>query len=364
MMRRVLFVNDMPLAHLRRGTPICLHHLLREIRKYHELTICANNVSDEFEDIFIQYPKCNLWGRIAFLKKVIQERNIDTVFTGTEINIKLPIILKIITGVKIAIDLHGLYNEELYFAGKISWFKKQWLNFEVYSFLLFYDRIFTVSKKLSNHYNLLKRRRVVIYGGLDIADFPEKPFSEPDVFTIGYMGNPRPYQGLDELLEAAHSLKIKSEFPFSINLILSETNEHVQSKIADLDLKEETTLIVNVPQKEAFAEILKSSVLVIPRPKIKVTDYAFPSKLPEFLYTGHPTILTNVGPVSEFEGIERFAEVIPSVNIHENLTSSLVKMKTLGKEARERMGKHARMFVSNELTWQKIGLKASRALDF
>lgn len=210
-MKNILFISNVSLKNPIRGTPLRIYNFLIQIKSNHKLFICAKDVPVELSDYFMFYPGGSAFKRLFYFLNFIKKNKIDVVFTATETGIKLPIFLKAFSGVKIAIDLHGLYGEELYFKGAISNFRRFFYDKFVKFCLNFYDLIFVVSKKLADYYKKTSSRIEVVYGGVNLKNAAGSRASPP-VFTIGYMGNARPYQGLDYLLDAAKNIKDKNLF--------------------------------------------------------------------------------------------------------------------------------------------------------
>lgn len=360
-MKKILFLSDINLENPNRGTPIRIYHFLKEISKEHDLRISVRKVPKDLENICIIYPTGTVWNRIWYFRQPIKKESIDLVFTATESNIRLPIILKALTGVKIVIDLHGIMPEELYFKNQIGYFKKELLLLLNKFYLSFYDLIFTVSIKLRDFYSLSEPIATHIYGGIDEKLIPPNSPNEPNFFTIGYMGNARPYQGLEDLLLAAKNLK-DSGFSFKLNLVISGDVESVKSNVEEKGLSDLSIIADNISHMEAMRIIENSTVLVIPRPFLQMTEYAFPSKLPEFLATGVPVILTNVGPVSELIPDDA-ALIIENNQISVDVERAIRKLYELGPEKRKEIGIRGKKFVVNNLTWFELGEKVNKYLS-
>ena len=66
-MSSVLFLCDIELANPRRGTPIHVARLLKELRDKHNLVVCAASVPDDLHDIFVPYPRGGGLGKLRAL---------------------------------------------------------------------------------------------------------------------------------------------------------------------------------------------------------------------------------------------------------------------------------------------------------
>ncbi|MFA5126625.1 MAG: glycosyltransferase [Patescibacteria group bacterium] len=361
--KNVLFVSSVKLDNPMRGTPLRIYKFILQIQKANNIWVCAQTGHKDFADNFFEIPKVNPFKKFLFFKKIIKDKKIGIVMSGTGTNIKLLVILKLLLGVKIVIDLHGLDFEEPYYHGYID--KKTMImrKIMIKFFLRFYDLLFVVSGKLKDYYKDVNKNIEVIYGGVDLAEFQRAEYQNHDYLFIGYMGNARSYQGLDLLCRAAKNIKQKKLFPFKLNLVTSEDPEETRKLIRENDLEAETVMHHNIEHHLVNDIINQSDVLVLARPSgIMMTEYAYPAKLPEYLATGIVNILTNVGPVEELLLGKDVCLVIGTDDVVKELEESLYKVYKMSKEERMAMGDRAIEFVKNNLTWEIIGRKMNEYL--
>jgi len=113
-MKNILFIANGPLKDPLKGTPIRIYNFLYQIAKDHRLVVCADNMDNIDGVIFKPYPRFSKFKSLLYIIKLIKEEKIDIILITSELLLPVIIILKFLTGVKIAIDLHGLYFEEWY----------------------------------------------------------------------------------------------------------------------------------------------------------------------------------------------------------------------------------------------------------
>lgn len=363
-MKTIFFVSNVSLKNPNRGTPLRIVNILYQLEKYYHLIVCTQDVPDGAGWHHISYPDTKKgWQRIQYLAEMIKQNKADLILGATESNIKILVFLKYITGLPIALDVHGLAAKEAALDGQKSslqtWFKELVTKI----FLTKFGLIFVVSNKLGAYFCKYNSNIVTIYGGINESEFSTQIDSKDSekIFSIGYMGNTRVYQGVDELLGAATLLK-KQQKKFRLHLVMSGSSD-IAERLKKIGLDEITDMIQDVSHDEAVSFIRRSSVLAIPRPKMDVTEYAFPSKLPECLAIGVPVITTDVGPVSEFDGSTRFMRVIPAEKIAENLAAAVSQLMDTSLEDRLAMGQRARNYVKRYLTWNVLGLEMKTAID-
>ncbi len=360
-MKKILFITRESLSDPKRGTPIRILNLVREMQRDHQVVVASPLVDKNLIHDYCLYPS-RWWSRFQYFSEIIRAEGIDIVMTSTDIDIDLPVWLKWRTGVKIALDLHGLYAAEMCYQGHMGRVKSWVLQQKINSLIRFYDLVLPVSPKLLDFYGSRIKKGVVVYGGVTESDFYRGPVSQPEVFTIGYTGNAKPYQGIDNLLAAAVDIKRQNLFPFRLNLIMSSGQGEIEEKLKSLGLFDLASLTYKVSHKEVPRLIARSSVLVIARPSVDMTEYAYPSKLPEYLATGIPVVATRVGPIEALFRDQDFLIVIDPANPVTELVQALLKLNRLSVAERARMGARAIQFVRDYLTWEHIGRVANQAL--
>jgi len=365
-MKNILLISNSSLKSPTRGTPLRVLSFIRQINKEHNILICLADAPDDLRNIFISYPKMGKVRKLLFFARLIRERKIDIVMIATEVEIKLPVMLKLITGVKIAIDIHGLLPEELFYKKTIGKIKKTFYDGVTKFFLTFYDVVFVCADKLRDYYNRANSNIEIIYGGVNLKEFDHIiKKEERSFFTVGYMGNSRPYQGLDYLLKALSSIKKKRLFSFRLNLILSDkSKEDILSSIKEFGIStEELLLSLNVEHDKVNQIIQNSDVLVIPRPSIPMTEYAFPSKFPEYLATGIPIIITNVGPVRNSSKTQKLCLVIQPDNIADSIEEKLRAVYSMSDTEKALIFEKSRAVAREEFDWDILGKKLNQILS-
>lgn len=361
-MKNVLFITSASLAQAKRGTPLRMLGVARQIRKRHSLFMVTQAVDPEFADIFVKYPEGSFIQKINFFKKFIKDKKIDIVFANTDIEIVFPIFIKLFTGVKIAVDLHGRYAEEMYTEGLIGPIKRRLIEWVVKFSLLFYDAVFTVSGKLKNYYRFYNKNINILYGGVN--DYSRiNTYYPPAIFTISYAGNMKAYQGLDYLLKACQNIKAKNLFDFRLILILSSGTTHIEEILKKYNLLDNTKLYFKIEHDKVGELVSNSSVLVIPRPSINITEYAYPSKLPEDLITGIPTITTRVGPTDELLSKADCCLIAEIDDITASLEKVLIRVQAMSEPERRALGQRAIKFVQENLAWDVLGQPLNNVLE-
>lgn len=176
------------------------------------------------------------------------------------------------------------------------------------------------------------------------------------------MGNSKSYQGLDYLLDAVKIIRSKRAISVKLNLILSGKEHLLINKLEQLKLREDTEFHSNVKHELVQDFIMQSDLLVIPRPSLPMTEYAFPSKLPEYLASGIPTITTDTGPVNELFDQSDFLFIIQKNNITNEIVKKIIEFSSMSEDRRIEMGQKARIFVEGNLDWEVLGDKINDSI--
>lgn len=356
-MSKILFLSNASFSDPKRGTPLHLCNMFREIRKEHALLICAQSVPNEFQDIFVPYPAESGIRKLRALREIVRTNGITHIFTATSTGLLAPVLLKFMCGTKIAVEIHGMSFDELYADGSIGWFRYYLLKYKVWLLLHFYNTVFVMLKKQVDYYAPMSRKWIIAHTAVVPEEVPDASSRVRDEqsFVIGYMGNGRPYQGLPFLIEAASLLR-EQGIPACLNLVISGDLTEVRQLIDQHHLGDVTVIHNNVSHVEAYRLVSDSSVLVIPRPSIAITEYAFPSKLPEYLATGIPVVLTEVGPVEELRAeLERHAFIILADHIPEHLVEALLRVHAMSAAERTEFGARARSYALKKFNWAARG---------
>ncbi len=354
-MKRILVLTSSDLRNPMRGTPLRIVAFIRELAKGpYRVTLVAKAEDNTELYTVLPMPAGNAFTRLWELKKIVERERIDWIFTPTDVDIKMVVLLKLLTKVRIAIDIHGVANEEAYYFGYINYITKVWRGWVLNLQLYFFDAIFVVSKKMAMYYKAHQARMSVVYGGVDGEVFPHcATYREPDSgpFEVTYMGNTRPYQGLPILIEALRSLTLPN---LHLRLIMTGSQEEVTALLDRHGLRACTTIHTDIPHSEVVEFIKTSDVLVIPRPSLPMTEYAYPSKLPECVATGVPVVATDVGPVSELF-THKVHCIVTEGDGPSAFKAGIEHVANMSKDEKEHMGKMGREFVLTNLSWDTLG---------
>lgn len=363
-MSKVLFMCDIALKNPVRGTPIHVARLLTELRKEHNLIVCAASVPDALEDIFVPYPRSEKGvAKIRALLRIVDEHKPRTIFTIGQVGLLGPVLIKLLRGVRIVVELQGVEYVEKYAMGHIGLIHHYFWKYKSMLLLPLFDVVIAFTRRTANLYPFL-RKVSIIFPGIDVDALPQAVHQPIPPLVVGYSGNTDEYQGLPYIIDAVAVLRTEG-MDVRLHLILSGTDEKVQPTLDHIEkqnLTVATTILRNLPHRESVHEMLNASVLVIPRTPAWESVYGFPSKLPESLATGLPVITTNVGAVPELmPELGEHALVIPCENITNHIVEALKTISSWDVTERTRRGDATRTY-ARTYSWERATKIASDTL--
>lgn len=362
-MSKVLFLCDIELRNPMRGTPIHVARLLQELRRTHELAVCAASVPEALQDVFVPYPRSKGIGKMRALLRIVDEHKPRTVFTIGQVGLTGPVLIKLLRGVRIVTELQGVEYVEKYAMGHIGLFKYYTWKYKSMCLLPFFDVVIAFTRRTASLYPFL-RKVAVIFPGIDIEMLPQAPYRSIPPLVVGYSGNTDAYQGLTHIIEAVALIR-KNGIDARLRLVLSGTDAKVSptyNLIEKYGLTSMTTVLRNLPHHESVMEMHMASVLPIPRTPAWESVYGFPSKLPESLALGLPVITTNVGAVPELmPTLGEHAIVIPDEDITNHLVDALARVAKMSIDERAARGAAAREYAKC-FSWERATKVASETL--
>jgi glycosyltransferase involved in cell wall biosynthesis len=172
-----------------------------------------------------------------------------------------------------------------------------------------FDGIYVINKALVSYFEKLTENKVPIKIINMIVD-PDRfkcngDFKkDQDIHWITYCGGlDGDKDGVPILIESFSM--ISAQFPnFNLKLIGSLQNEktrkNLEAKVKELNLENRVFFTGSLKREEIPMQLCDSSILALARPSNKQAEGGFPTKLGEYLATGNPVVVTNVGEIGDF----------------------------------------------------------------
>lgn len=179
-----------------------------------------------------------------------------------------------------------------------------------------FDGIYVISNALKKYFSEITNGKVpitIVNMIVDPSRFEiSRKQSESTLKTISYCGNLEfNKDGIPILIEAI-SL-IAEEFPFvRLQLISSSENELVKQNVLSLaqkyGIQNKIKIVGPFKSSEIPRLLIDSEILALSRPNNIQAEGGFPTKLGEYLATGNPVVITNIGEIDRFltDGVNAF----------------------------------------------------------
>lgn len=300
----------------------------------------------------------SLWKRTRILREVLRSDGIDVLFGQTHNSLSASVAAARLSCVPCVVDLHSARLAELESnnPGRTLHLRAR---AQARLLIPMTAAATTVSFPLKDYYSRLKREITVVPGGVDLKLFNPSVTPSPEIqglrsksgcrIIVGYAGNLRPYQGVQELADAALRLASRDEGIHFVFIGDGPLRQTLVSKVRQSGAEEWVHFLPQRPYREVPPLLAACDVLVIPRPSNDITELAFPSKLPEYMAMGKTVISTDVGDAARHIRDGQTGVLVPPHDT-EALEAAILGQKEDGR--RGEMGKRAFEAARREMTWR------------
>lgn len=169
------------------------------------------------------------------------------------------------------------------------------------------DYLFCISDYLIDFYRKRGAREIKLFkvpSTVDSRRFSKSFIRPVDSKYICYSGSLTKLKDGVDILINSFSM-IASRFP-DISLVLvgkadtSDDEIYFRKLVSDLGLNNRVVFTGKLQRNEIPAYLCNAEILVLARPRSKVADAGFPSKVTEYLATGKPIVATRVGEIPQY----------------------------------------------------------------
>ena len=170
--------------------------------------------------------------------------------------------------------------------------------------------------------------------------------------TVGYIGSLRELEGVDMTVDAVSELVKKGHNVKFFCLTGSNGQNELRDRSNNLGLEDRTLITGPVPHLEVKQYYDLIDIFVVSRPDYPVTRTVTPLKPFEAMAQSLPVIVTNLPALSEI-----VENSVTGIVTESNELSSLVKaIEELIQNStlREKLGKHAKIWVEKERSWDNL----------
>jgi glycosyltransferase involved in cell wall biosynthesis len=218
-----------------------------------------------------------------------------------------------------------------------------------------FDGIFVINKALRTYFQKITYNRIpieIINMLVDPERFEIEAHHDNIKTKITYCGDMvGSKDGISILIQSF--AQIAPDFPNAeLHLIGSTSHkgllDNLQQQCNALGIGGRVVFKGSVSRDQIPVELKNSNFLVLARPANKQAEGGFPTKLGEYLATGNPVVVTNVGEIAEFlkDGVNAFISAPDSseafaAKLREALTSTSARQ----------IGENGKMLVYNEFNY-------------
>jgi glycosyltransferase involved in cell wall biosynthesis len=197
--------------------------------------------------------------------------------------------------------------------------------------------------------------------GVDTKQFAPTIFPNADVMAwkggsvlLAYAGNTKWYQGVEGVLEAFAKLHDEMPGVYKFLVIASSGVEEVQAYAHEHNLESEMMIHDKQPHDAIPGLLSAADVLTVVRPSDMVTEFSFPSKLPEYAALGKALIVSRVSDIETYIQHEVNGMVVNPSDA-EGLYNALKKLRS--RELREKLGGNVRQLAEKTFDLTILGDK-------
>lgn len=193
----------------------------------------------------------------------------------------------------------------------------------------------------------------VVPNGVDLTKFDGKNNGQVDKesITIGYIGSLYPWEGVEDLVTAAQSIR---KFIPKVQISIvggGESEQSIKNVIKELNLGDTVKMLGRVPHDKVGDAYDEIDILVYPRRANRTTELVTPLKPLEAMAQKKPIVVSNVGGLLELVH-ENSAAVFQAGNI-EDLAQKCLALAT-DEELSRKIGQRGFEHVHRHRNWREI----------
>lgn len=285
------------------------------------------------------------------------------ILLDTDISILIPLIKH---GKKIGLKIfHERTEYPFVVAGKSIREKinlKLYLKFIVNQF----DGIYVINNALKKYFSALTQSSVSIVNMMvDPSRFEQDSVKSDKNTVISYCGNLDDEKDGVSILIRAFAV-IASIFPKTILQIIGPLNnkttkQKMESLVIELKIEKRVLFTGYILNEEIPQLLMNSDILALARPNNKQAEGGFPTKLGEYLATGNPVVITNVGEIGLFlkDGVNAFISKPDNV---EDFSKKLEE--AVSSKKRIQIGLAGKELVYNEFNYLEQAKKLEKLFSY
>ncbi len=171
------------------------------------------------------------------------------------------------------------------------------------------------------------------------------------ISTVGYIGSIQALEGLELMVDALAHLKEKG-VKTKLLVVSASEKESLIEYIEGRDLKECSLVIGPVPRHMISEYYGMIDIFCVPRPRLRVSELVTPLKPMESMMAGCATIISDLAALQELVDDGNTGRVFTTGDAQD--LASVIKELSNDELQRERLGKNARKWVSENRLWPEL----------
>ncbi len=349
-----------------RGTPIRTRNQVAQLKKNGVDVFYAGNDTPEGMNADHVLMLAKPLARFSQLSNFVRKNTIDIVYIQTSAGIWYAPWLRLATRAIIGIDFHSRrYQEEHVYKKR---HKAVTAVFEFIERMLSRSLHFgtTVSGTIRDYYLSSVPNFLVLPVGVNTKLFSPDVVPRKDVMEwkgsttlLAYAGNTKWYQGVEGVLEAFTNAVKAKPGAFKFLIIASSGSEDVHAYAKKENIESDVMILEKQPHEEIPALLSAADVLTVVRPSDMVTEYSFPSKLPEYAALGKALIVSRVSDIETYVHDHENGFVVSPSNGAE-LAKAIQELAD--KTLRDRLGVGARKLAIEAFDLDMLGVRMTQFL--
>ena len=197
-------------------------------------------------------------------------------------------------------SMYRTFSKRNFFIRELAIIKR---NFDEKKNLKFVDQIILANEPINKtRYSKFKVKKIVIENFVEIESLKLDINKNKNPYII-YHGHLGPERGIEDLVIAINNV-VKKYVKVKLTLLgtfrTNDFQKRIHKLIRELSLEHHIKIINQVPHKEVWKILRKSSIGVIPFRKNPLTNNCTPTKLFEMMASYHQIVSTNLPPVKYF----------------------------------------------------------------
>jgi glycosyltransferase involved in cell wall biosynthesis len=228
------------------------------------------------------------------------------------------------------------------------------------------DYVSVISRKLKSdaiNYGIVGEKIIVVEGGVDIKkirplekEYSRKKigFSQKDKIII-FLG--RSQFDLDLLIKSF--AKIQNNVQNSFLVVVGQNLHSWTKELADrLGIKDRYLEVGYIPDNILPYYLSSADIFALPLKKNLINETRWPNKIGEYMASGRPTIVSNVGDIPGI--VKKYQIGLVADNSAEDFSIKLLKLLN-NEKLSDILGKNARKLALKKFSWLKMASKLEDA---